>query len=113
MRRQTLKLRLGNQWSFFSQPRADMRLLGTVQDGLQIGALAQLPDGQYAQVNGDMLRVLNTSRVEHALDKATGTARKGARFQAEQPPARPAAAPPKVIIKKRRSIALPAGQNQG
>jgi len=81
-----------------------MRLLGTVQDGLQIGALAQTPDGGYLQVNGDMLRVLNTSRVEHALDRATGVARRSA---APPPaPARPSVQPT-VIIKKRRRIEGP------
>ena len=101
MRREPLKLRLGNQWSFFCQPRADMRLLGTVQDGMQIGALAQTPDGSYLQVNGDQQRTLNTSRVEHALDRATGVARRSA--MPPPPPARPAVQPT-VIVKKRRKL---------
>ncbi|RYF67749.1 MAG: hypothetical protein EOO22_18905 [Comamonadaceae bacterium] len=104
MRRQPLKLRLGNQWSFFCQPRADIRLLGTVQDGMQIGALGQLPDGSYAQINGDMTRPLNTSRVEHALDRATGMAR-----SAKLPvmPAAAASVQPTVIIKKKRRVIAP------
>lgn len=76
-----------------------MRLLGTVQDGMQIGALAQTPEGGYLQVNGDQQRTLNTSRVEHALDRATGVARR----TAMPPPARPAVQPT-VIVKKRRKL---------
>lgn len=44
-----------------------MRMLGTVQCGMQIGALALLADGTYAQVNGDVIEPLNASRVLHAL----------------------------------------------
>ncbi len=104
MRRQPLKLRLGTQWSFFCQPRADIRLLGTVQDGMQIGALGQLPDGSYAQINGDMVRTLNTSRVEHALDRTTGMARSAA---LPVMPAAPPSVQPTVIIKKKRRVIAP------
>ncbi|MGJ7495927.1 hypothetical protein ACSFA8_12670 [Variovorax sp. RT4R15] len=96
-------MRLGNQWSFFCQPRAELRLLGTVQDGMQIGALAQLPDGAYAQVNGDLVRILNTSRVEHALDRATGTPRAA---RNAPPPPRPPEHQPIVTIKKKRRIII-------
>lgn len=73
-------------------------MLGTVQRGLQIGALALLADGSYAQVNGDVIEKLNTSRVLHALRGQHG---------AGPPAARRPAAPTVVIVKKRRRIAMP------
>jgi hypothetical protein len=107
MQRQSLLVRLGNGWSMFAQLRDGVRLLGTVQDGMQIGALGQMPDGGYAQVNGDVVRKLNASRVEHALDRATGT-RRGA-MAPRPPPSRPDDRPqPTVIVKKRRKIVLGA-----
>lgn len=41
--------------------------LGTVQRGLQIGALAKSVDGEYFQVNGDIKQPLNLAKVDHAL----------------------------------------------
>lgn len=88
---------------FVPQVAAGMRLLGVVQRGMQVGALVQLDDGTYAQVNGDVVQPLNTSRVEAALRASPSMA----------PPSRPVAAPaapasvPTVIVKRRRLIAPP------
>ena len=106
MRRQPLKIRLGADWSFFAQYTPDTRLIGTEQDGMQIGALAQSIDGRYLQINGDVHRTLNSSRVEHALDRATGTARKAAPIAASVTRAQ---SKPTVTIKKRRKVNLEAG----
>ncbi len=89
----------------FAQPNADYRLLGTVQDGMQIGALAQTQSGGYVQLNGDIVRELNTSRVEHALDRATGASRNGFRGVVAAPAA--PAVKTTVVIKKRRRIPTP------
>ncbi|AMM26066.1 hypothetical protein [Variovorax sp. PAMC 28711] len=104
MARQPLKLRLGNEWQMFAQPHADYRLLGTVQDGMQIGALAQTQSGGYVQLNGDVVRELNTSRVEHALDRVTGASRDGFRGVVAAPVAPTQTT---VVIKKRRRIPTP------
>ncbi|WP_211260333.1 hypothetical protein [Xenophilus azovorans] len=72
-----------------------MRMLGTVQRGMQIGALALLDDGSYVQVNGDVIERLNTSRVLHVMR---------GRHEAAPRETRPAAAPV-VIVKKRRRVA--------
>lgn len=69
-------------------------MLGTVQRGLQIGALALLADGTYAQVNGDVMEPLNTSRVLHAMRKDH------AALKSTPPPAAPAV----VVTKKRRRV---------
>lgn len=55
MKRSSLRLRLDSGWMRFAQPRADFELIGTVQDGYQIGALGRAADGSYAQVNGDVV----------------------------------------------------------
>lgn len=75
-------------------------MLGTVQDGLQIGALAQAKNGDYFQVNGDMVRVLNRSRVDFALDRITGVRRKA--MATLLLPAAPSS--PVVVIRKRRRL---------
>ena len=76
-----------------------MRMLGTVQRGMQIGALALLPDGAYAQVNGDVVELLNTSRVLHAMRKLHGAPREAPRAAAPTPAV--------VVVKKRRVVVLP------
>jgi len=84
----------------FAQERPGMRLLGTVQRGMQIGALALMEDGNYAQVNGDVVEPLNASRVLHAMRKQHAAA---PTFRS----AAPAAAPAVVVVKKRRRIVMP------
>lgn len=46
---------------------AGFRYLAVIQNGSQIGALAQTPDGRYVQVNGAVIQTLNTYRVLRAL----------------------------------------------
>jgi len=43
------------------------RYLGVIQNGFQIGALAQAPDGRYVQVNGAFVQSLNLHKVQRAL----------------------------------------------
>ena len=43
------------------------RYLAVIQNGTQIGALAQTPDGRYVQVNGAVVQPLNTYKVLRAL----------------------------------------------
>lgn len=46
---------------------AGFRYLAVIQNGTQIGALAQTPEGQYVQVNGAVVQPLNTFKVLRAL----------------------------------------------
>lgn len=46
---------------------AGFRYLAVIQNGTQIGALAQTPDGGYVQVNGAVIQPLNTFKVLRAL----------------------------------------------
>ncbi len=93
---------LGEGWRMFAQPREDLEYLGTIQRGMEIGALAKDTAGAYLQVNGDVRQVLNTSRVEAALRAASP--------KAPQYRPRPQAAPATpvvVIVKPRRRVIVP------
>ena len=78
-----------------------MELMGTVQFGMQVGALARLPSGDYAQVNGDFVEVLDAGHVATALRRAGVTEQAGA-IGANKG----SLAAPTVTIKKRRRIAM-------
>lgn len=66
---------------------AGFRYLAVIQNGTQIGALAQTPDGGYVQVNGAVIQPLNTFRVLRALR------REFPRNDWSRNPPRPVAAP--------------------
>ena len=97
-----MRITVGTRWSLFTYAREDMELLGTVQRGMQIGALARLPDGSYAQVNGDIMEPLNASRVVFALRAAGGSTHAGFVLAAPTKPATPVT----VTVKKRRRIVV-------
>jgi hypothetical protein len=78
-----------------------------VQEGLAIGALAQLEDGSYAQVNGDFVRPLNTSKVEFTVGPKLQKTLSVAPLQTAASSA-PAAPPVVVVVKKRRIANLPS-----
>ena len=87
-----LHIRLGPQR--FAAEREGLSILGTVQRGLQIGALARNPEGEYLQVNGDITQPLNKSRVELALQKSGGIPK-------PKPVTGPPAVAPTVIVSAR------------
>jgi len=99
-------------------PQPGLQMLGTIQSGLEIGALARTTDGRYLQVNGSIRRELHPTRVNAAIERAR-------RYQAaprSSPPTdaqivqeplpievqanRPAAPPPTIVYKKRRLAAI-------
>ena len=87
-----------------------MELLGTVQCGAQIGALARLPDDTYAQLNGDWTVPLSASQVRVALRQAESRPAKRSGYRGEPVPVRSApAAAPVVIVRKKRRILDAAG----
>jgi len=100
-----LVIELGAAWRRFSPPRDDIQLLGSVQQGAAIGALAQHVDGRFVQLNGDVERRLNTSRVRAVLarERSKSAAR---RARAERQAARqPSPAQVTVTVKRRRTFA--------
>lgn len=48
---------------------AGFRYFAVIQNGIQIGALAQTPEGLYVQVNGAVVQPLNTFKVLRALKR--------------------------------------------
>lgn len=103
-----ITIKLNNQWARFSREHAHLEFLGTVEQQASIGALARSADGAYWQINGDVERKLNSSRVEAAL-RAAGHAprRKAAAPRAVQPRPVSNAPAPTVIVKRRRVVAIP------
>jgi hypothetical protein len=49
------RILLGEHWHRFTSAQPNLEMLGTVQRGAQIGALARRIDGSYVQLNGDHL----------------------------------------------------------
>lgn len=96
--RMTIRLDTNLQ-RFTAADHPDLRYLGVVQRGMEVGALALTADGRYVQVNGDIVQELNASRVRAALGPAH-TSRIG--------PSAPAPAAPVVVtVRKRRVAVLP------
>jgi hypothetical protein len=61
---------LGEHWQRFTSAQPNLEMLGTVQRGAQIGALARRIDGSYVQLNGDNLTPLGAFQIERALRRA-------------------------------------------
>lgn len=57
----------GGPWRLYSHPLAGWEMLGTVQRGIEIGALARSPAGVLAQVNAGAVRALDQRKAEAAL----------------------------------------------
>ena len=73
-------VRLGpTEWAQHTYARKEgdhLKLLGSVQRGLQLGALAITCEGQYVQVVGDFVMPLNRSQILYALEKASASTRR-------------------------------------
>jgi len=81
-------------------------LLGVVERGMNIGALARLRDGSFVQVNGDVIQPLNRSQVETALRRTKPARRFDAETAAQAPPADAGAVV--VTVKRRRRTVVVA-----
>lgn len=72
--KQKMSVRLANHrwdWQRFAiVNRPGFTFIGTVQRGLQVGALARDEKGTYYQVNGDNLQALNEHQVTQAIVRA-------------------------------------------
>ena len=100
-------VRLGEaQWRRYTHARDagdDLQLLGSVEKGAQVGALALGKDGRYYQVNGDYLTPLSNSQLRSAVRRAqvaVAAEEKRAHYTAHR-------TVPVVVVKKRRSVTLP------
>lgn len=102
----TWKIELGeNRWEKFTYRRTvddGLRLLGSIARGMQIGALAQTPDGRYVQVNGDHVTPLSDGQVRRALKLARAATPKTRKsFERSDRTVL-------VTIKRQRAVAMPS-----
>ncbi len=99
-----MQITLGDGWQRFALTTPGLAFLGTIRRGMEIGALATDAAGGYLQVNGDIRKVLNKSRVTAHLRNAElrpSQMRGGLQpAQAERPPV-------PVVIKRRRRALMP------
>ena len=94
----------------YERPEGDeLKLIGSVSKGPQVGALAMTAAGTYVQVVGDHLTPLKTKDIAKAVANAPKEFNAGnAGFSREMPwkGARRDAPPPVVIVKKRRVVTI-------
>ena len=66
---------LGGPWRLYQhQPPPGMQMLGTVQRGMEVGALARTQAGLLVQVNAGAVRLLDQRKAEAAVgDSAAPT----------------------------------------
>lgn len=65
--RDRLIVTLDGPWRLYSHPLAGWEMLGTVQRGMEIGALARSPAGILAQVNAGAVRALDQRKAQAAI----------------------------------------------
>ena len=98
-------------WSRHTHERPEcdeLRLLGSVSKGPQVGALAMTADGEYVQVVGDHLTPLKTKDVAKAVaNAAKESSLEFSRESRPWPVARKEAPAPVVVLKKRRVAVMP------
>lgn len=113
-----LSIKLDTNFSMFTVAvHPGFQYLGRVQRGMEVGALALTPQGEYVQVNGSIVTPLNSSKVLATLRKLHGgravlpqprPGRAPAGGAEEQSPlatpAPPASVP--VIVRKKKRIAV-------
>lgn len=98
-------------WSRYTYERPEgdeLKLLGSVGKGAQVGALAMTAEGEYVQVVGDHLTPLKTKEIAKAV--ANAPKESNPEFSRETPSwlvARKESPAPAVIVKKRRVALRP------
>jgi hypothetical protein len=98
-------------WSRYTYERPegdDLKLLGSVSKGAQVGALAMTVEGEYVQVVGDYMVPLKTKEIAKAV--ANAPRETNPVLSGETPSwqaSRKEAPPPVVIVRKRRVAVMP------
>ena len=65
--RDRLVITPGGPWRIYTHPLVGWEMLGTVQRGMEIGALARSPAGMLAQVNAGAVRALDQRKADAAM----------------------------------------------
>lgn len=61
---------LGGPWRLYTHPLAGWEMLGTVQRGMDIGALGRSPAGVHVQINAGSVKALDQRKVQAAIERA-------------------------------------------
>lgn len=99
-----LQVILGSQTikAFVASPK-EFKVIGIVRMGLEFGLLATTASGNYVRVNGSQIEALHAEAVEDAIALARTTGR-GESYASSR--AQAVAAPPTVVVRKRRRVVL-------
>lgn len=65
-----LTVTIDGPWRLYTHPLPGWRMLGTVQRGMEIGALAQSSGGALAQINAGAVRSLDQRKAAAAVEAA-------------------------------------------
>lgn len=60
----------GGPWRLYTHPLPGWEMLGTIQRGMEIGALARSPAGELAQINAGAVRSLDQRKTLAAVEAA-------------------------------------------
>ena len=121
--RQKWLIRLGEQeWQRFTHLQAGpgLELIGSVNRGPQMGALARLDGDRYVQINGDFISALSQAQIRRALALVHTAPPRPGRWWPSRRPTDASMAPvpqalnrvaanqpaPVVIIRRRRRISF-------
>ena len=102
------------EWALFTHPRPpedELRLLGSVRRGPQMGALAIDRQGKYLQVNGDHVNELSQSQLAAAVERANAQQvaahqLRNADWARQRLVAKAPAKPPVVVVRRRRNLEI-------
>ena len=84
--RNRLTITPGGPWRLYTHPLAGWEMLGTVQNGMEIGALARSPSGVLAQINAGSVRTLHQRKAAAALAaRVQRLVREGAEWHQRNP----------------------------
>ena len=68
-----LTIKLDTNLSMFTAvPHPGFQYLGRIERGMEVGALAFTPQGDYVQVNGSVVKPINTSKILAKMRKLQG-----------------------------------------
>lgn len=66
--RARLIVTIGGPWRLYTHAMSGFEMLGTVQRGMEVGALARTQAGLLVQVNAGAVRALDQRKAQAALD---------------------------------------------
>ena len=71
--RARLIVTVGGPWRLYTHAMSGFEMLGTVQRGIEIGALARTPAGLLVQVNAGAVRALDQRKAQAAIVASVAT----------------------------------------